>query len=104
MLIGSIINFLFRIISLLLGVAELVILVRCILSFVPDFNNGFTRFIYNLSEPILGPCRQILYQFEFTRRLPLDFSPILAYLLLRLTGTVLSMVQNLIWQLLNLFN
>lgn len=103
MILGNILTSVYQVLTILLDALELVILVRCILSFVPDFNNGFTRFIYNVSEPILGPCRNLLYRFEFTRRLPLDFSPILAFLLIGLTGRVLAMVYRLIWQILMLF-
>lgn len=57
-------------------------------------DNKFVRIIVMLTEPILAPCRALLNRIPATRNLPLDFSPILAWLILMLIGTL---VTNLIY-------
>jgi YggT family protein len=57
-----------------------IIIVRALLSWVnPDPYNPIVQFLYTVSEPVLYPIRRLL---PFTWRLGLDFSPIIAILLL----------------------
>ncbi len=59
---------------------EALILVRMFMSWVPMINQNhpLIEFIYKYSEYILGPIRRILPQ----TNLPIDFSPIVAFLLI----------------------
>lgn len=60
------------------------IFIRCILSWFPiNRNNGFYQLLYNLTEPIMKPVRELM------RRSPIgasmnyiDFSPVIVCLLL----------------------
>ena len=69
---------------------ELLILARCILSFLPVYNQ-FTQWVYKLTEPFLAPCRKLVDRFNFN--LPIDFSPVILIL-------ILNLVQQLIYKIL----
>ena len=103
MVVPKIIEIVFQLLYSLLTVIQVLIIIRCVLSFVPDWNNRFTAFIFGVTEPILSPCRSILRQFDFFRMLPIDLSPILAFLLLGLANRVLWMLESVIWRWVGVF-
>lgn len=75
------INYFFQVISYL-------IFARVLLSWVArDINNGIVQFIYQVTEPILAPIRNLLNQFGLGGTL--DFSPIVAMLLMQVLGRML---------------
>ena len=51
----------------------ILIMIRVILSWVP-MNNNFTDLIYNITEPMLKPFKDVLDKYL---NLPIDFSPLL---------------------------
>ena len=59
---------------------ELLIVARCILSFFP-FHNRLVEWVYMATEPVLIPCRKLMDKFNLN--LPIDFSPMIALLLLQ---------------------
>ena len=61
-------------------VYELLIFARCILSFLP-FYNKLVEWVYMATEPVLSPCRKLMDKFNVN--LPIDFSPMIALLLLQ---------------------
>ena len=64
----------------LIDVYALIILVRVVLSWLPvDRDQAWARFIVDVTEPLVGPIRRILPPFG-----GLDFSPLVAMLLLQL--------------------
>lgn len=64
-------------------VTEILIFLRIIFSWLPiDKNNAIFQFLYSVTEPILAPIRNLIARSSFGRNLMIDFSPILAYLLL----------------------
>lgn len=73
-------------------ILELLIFARCILSFLP-FNNKLVAWVYAATEPILSPCRKLMDRFNYN--LPIDFSPVLALLLLQF-------IQRIVFSLLGL--
>ena len=76
--------------GILLRIVDSLILVRVLLSFFPTLHySKITNFIYQMTEPILAPCRAILDRLGLGMGM-MDFSPILAILLLNL-------LQNLIY-------
>lgn len=80
---------LYRALTILFSIIEKFIFVRILLSFLPiNKDNMFGRFIYDMTEPILAPCRELLYKIGLDTG-PLDFSPILAMLFLRIVSNVL---------------
>jgi YggT family protein len=78
-------NYLTLFISMLLQILSLAILVRVLLSWVdPMGNMRITQFMRDLTEPILGPIRSVL-----PSNMMIDFSPIIAMMLLQMLGNLL---------------
>ena len=68
---------------ILVEIIDLAILVRILLSLLPNLrHNKISDIIYHLTEPILYPCRMILNRVGLGNGM-FDFSPILAYFVLR---------------------
>jgi len=69
--------------SVFIRIVNSLILIRVLLSFFPNLRySKITDFIYQLTEPILAPCRAILDKVAPNMGM-MDFSPILAYMILR---------------------
>lgn len=77
-------SILLRSIINLIGIYGYVILARVIASWViQDPGSQIFRFLHAVTEPILGPIRNIM------PNMGLDFSPIVAYLLLNILRKIL---------------
>jgi YggT family protein len=64
-------------------VVEVLILIRVILTWIPfRRENAFIVFIHSVTEPILGPIRNLVSRSSFGKNLMFDISPILAYVVL----------------------
>ncbi|HEX2958260.1 MAG TPA: YggT family protein [Chitinispirillaceae bacterium] len=75
-----------RLIYSILNLYELVIFARVILSWVnADPYNSIVRFIYNITEPVLAPIRQLIP----TERIGLDLSPFVVILVIQIIQRVL---------------
>ena len=78
---------LFSIINLLLSLIILAILVRALLSwFYPVGKDPWTRLLVDITEPILAPIRSLLAR---VLPIPIDLSPIVAWLLIMLLQNLL---------------
>ncbi|HHU32930.1 MAG: YggT family protein [Zhaonellaceae bacterium] len=67
-------------------ILDVLILARVLLSWIThDYSNPIVRFVYEITEPILAPIRRIMPR----TALPIDFSPIIAILLLNLIEKLL---------------
>jgi len=74
------VTFLFNFLELLCEVFTLAIFIRVILSwFSPGQTNMLTNLLYQVTEPILAPLRRIIPRVGM-----LDFSPLVAIILLQL--------------------
>lgn len=73
-------------ISTIFYIYELLILARCIFSFFPVYNR-LVEWVYKATEPVLAPCRKLMESFNIN--LPVDFSPMLALLLMQLVQRLL---------------
>lgn len=59
------------------------ILIRCIISWLPiSSGNAFVRLIYALTEPVLGPVRRLIEKSPIGGGMMIDFSPVIAYIIL----------------------
>lgn len=68
-----------RILDLLITILTWLIFIRAIISWVnPDPYNPIVQFLYRVTEPILAPIRRILP----LGNLAIDFSPIIAFIVL----------------------
>lgn len=76
-------------VSLLFEIIEFLILVRCILSWFPLGENVITRFVYMMTEPILGPIRNMMQKSPLGGASMIDFSPVLAIILLSAISNII---------------
>ncbi|EHI99591.1 protein of unknown function YGGT [Clostridium sp. DL-VIII] len=73
----------YMVLNLLFNLLELAIFIECIASWIPQIQgNRFVNLIHNFIYPILDPFRKL--QDRFIPGLPVDFSPIFAFLVLNL--------------------
>lgn len=69
----------------LINIYNILILARVLLSWViRDPENPLYRFLYSITEPVLAPLRRIIPSGM------LDFSPVVAYLLLQIISHILE--------------
>lgn len=72
---GNLISAIAQILDIALTVFYWLILIRALLSWVnPDPYNPIVQFLMRTTEPVLAPIRRVL------PRMPIDLSPILAFL------------------------
>jgi YggT family protein len=85
-----------RTIELFLYALEILILVRVLLSWVPRaYNNPFAKFIIQITEPILAPIRKLIEKSIFGGKgNVLDFSPLIAFLLLRILQSLVNTLMK----------
>lgn len=77
--------FLVYLLNRLISFYAAIMLIYCLAGwFVRDPNNKFMRFLAIVAEPPLVPIRQFLWRFEFFRNSPVDYSPLILFLLLRI--------------------
>jgi YggT family protein len=73
----------YMVLNLLFNLLELAIFIECIASWLPQIQgNRFVNLIHSFIYPILDPFRRL--QDRFIPGLPVDFSPIFAFLVLNL--------------------
>ena len=67
----------FNLIFLVLRVFQFILLARVLISWFPDIdrNNPIVRFLYDITEPVLQPVRELLPQTGM-----MDFSPLVVFL------------------------
>lgn len=84
----------YKAISYLFYIIEIFIILRAILSFLPiQYSNNFTRFIYDMTEPVLSPCRRLLERIGVQTYF-MDFSPVLAILFMKI---ILYILGRIMW-------
>ena len=95
MLIG-LLNLIFNILFWALRVAGWLMLIYCLLTWVIP-NNKYTQLLGKYMEPMLNPIRKLLNRLiPALGRLPLDFSPIAFWLLLRVASWLLSLLRSIL--------
>jgi len=87
---------LFRLVNFVFDLLMLLIIARVVISWIrPDPYNQLVRFIYESTESMLAPIREgIATLIPSSRNMPLDFSPIVAIILLRLLRDI---IIRLLW-------
>jgi YggT family protein len=82
MVLAVLVNF----INLFVFVFNLVLLARVIMSwFNPHLSGPIGRLLFDLTEPVLAPIRAVM-----PRSQTLDFSPLVAFLLLQLLSALIN--------------
>ncbi len=85
-------DILFAILYRLLEFYELIILVRCIMSFF-----GYSRFyeiLCRITDPVIRPIRELLWKTPLGD-LPLDFSPVVAIFLIGVAERCLVLLSRM---------
>ena len=78
-----------KIIQIVFNVYYVVLLLRVIFSWIRVEDNFFTRFVYEITEPILGLFRRLIPP---RPSFPIDFSPIIAFVVLQLLESIIIRV------------
>lgn len=74
----------------LISLLDFLLLARVILSWLPQLQGSkLAQFLFEITEPLLYPVRQLLQRIPFLNGLPLDFSPIVVFLVLEALRGVL---------------
>ena len=77
-----------RLIKFVINIFTFLIVIRAIISCVnPDPYNPVVRMLDKFTEPILYPIRKVLWR--VTGNLPIDFSPLIAIVLIQIVGSFL---------------
>lgn len=80
-----------RAICYLIDIISILIVVRSVLSWLPlGGDNAINNFLITMTEPVIAPVRKLLYKFEFSREMPVDFAPVIAIIFLYIISMVLS--------------
>lgn len=81
-------------IGFVLSFIEIAIFVRVIISWLPiSRDNRLIYFLYQITEPILAPIRSLISRSAFGKNMMFDFSPIVAFLLIRaIRGILISIL------------
>lgn len=83
----------YRAFGILLNIIEIFIFIRVLLSWLPiSRQNPIIGFVFEMTEPILAPCRELLYKIGLNRGM-IDFSPIFALLILRIFQSILFRIM-----------
>lgn len=86
----GLINLIRGFLGALLRVYELLFIVRALLSWFPGGNTGgIGEFLYAVTEPILAPIREVLWKIPFLRGIPIDFSVLVAYILIDVIRSII---------------
>lgn len=85
-------SLLYRSITILFNLIEVLIVVRILFSFLNIKNSGLiTGFIYQLTEPILGAAKGLISKLKINTGM-FDFSPLIAILILRLAHNLAGII------------
>ena len=84
-------------VSVFTEIMYFLIFIRCILSWFPMARgNVLVQLIYNLTEPLLAPIREIINRSPIGGGMMLDFSPIIAFFVLQIINVVLQSIFMLL--------
>lgn len=82
----------FRVLRTLLSIYSWIMLIYCVLSFVPNINNRFTQIIREICEPVLFRVRSLISRWtKGSGYYGLDFSPLVVFIAIQILQTVLGL-------------
>ncbi len=77
---------------ILLQIIQYAILIRVIVSWLPfPKDNQFIRLLYQITDPVLMPIRNMIERTSWGRNMMIDFSPIIAFLIL---GVLINIIAK----------
>jgi len=91
------INSIVTVLNMLFGLLEIAILIECISSWVPQLQeNKVIRVVHDFIYPILEPLKRL--QDKVIPGLPMDFSPIIALVIINILRRIVFGNLILIWK------
>lgn len=82
----------YRSVGILINLIEVLIIIRIFMSILNiGFNNLIGRFVYEMTEPVLGLARNVIYKLGINTGM-FDFSPLLAIFFMRLLYSILRSI------------
>ena len=75
---------------LLLGAVNIAMLVRAVTSWIPGLDGTWLDVVYMITEPIVAPIRGLFELFPIFKNSPIDFSFLIAFLVLNIIQELLS--------------
>jgi YggT family protein len=78
-------------VNYLLWIIAMLIVVDSIMSWIPGAaGSRFGEMISTLVTPVIAPIRRIFMRFEFARSSPVDFSPMVALIIIFVIQSIIS--------------
>lgn len=75
----------------LLNLLQWLLVFRALVSWFPQVQQSrIGELLYAVTEPMVAPCRNLLSRFSSLRTMPVDFSPLLAFMILLILQSFLS--------------
>ena len=90
MSVDNILYMLAQLVTLLLGAINIAMIIRAVTSWIPDLDGAWLDLVYMLTEPVVAPIKAIFESFPIFRNSPIDFSFIIAFMLLNIVQELLS--------------
>ena len=79
---------------LLLDILVMIIAARAISSWLPISREGaFFRILYKITDPIILPIRRLLQKISLGQKVMLDFSPVVAILIIYIIKGILQRIS-----------
>ena len=83
----------YRLLFSLIRLLEFLLVVRALVSWFPQVQQSqLGDFVYTVTEPLVRPCRELLSRIECLRMMPIDFSALMAFIVLELLETLLRVI------------
>ena len=86
----NILYLLARIAMLILGAVNIAMLIRAITSWIPELDGAWLDVVYMITEPVIAPVRAFFELFPVFKNSPVDFSFLIAFMLLNIVQELLS--------------
>ncbi len=90
-------DFLIYIVNHIISLYATLMLIYCLLTWViRDPANKLMMILGKITEPPLKPIKRFLWRYDYFRRSPIDFSPLILFFLLRLAVSGLNYLAYLL--------
>lgn len=88
--VDNVIYMLAQLVTLLLGAINIAMIIRAVTSWIPDLDGAWLDLVYMLTEPVVAPIKAVFELFPIFRNSPIDFSFVIAFMLLNIVQELLS--------------
>ena len=79
-----------QIVTLLLGAINIAMLIRAVTSWIPNLDGAWLDLVYMITDPIVAPIKAVFDLFPIFRNSPIDFSFLIAFMLLNIVQELIS--------------